>query len=179
MFRRLAAALLVSLLVVVGPAVADHFQSSTERLVRWTGCTAPVHTSDAVSVLNSFYAPSDSMFGERGLYIGTKKDTPDYVQIMVTLHEAGHCLQHQAGILYVTDTVTLELDADRYAADLACSLGLDGRGLLHDLFVWAFRVYGYDGDPRHGTMVERIHAGDLASRCHAPAEQAPFMSSAR
>ena len=174
--KRLLAALLLVSVALVAPAVADHFQSPTERLARWAGCKAPVHTSDAVSVLESFYAPEDSVWGgyERGLYIGTRKDTPAYVGLMVTLHEVGHCLQHQTGTLDEMDTVTRELDADRYAADLACGLGLDGRSLLHELFVWAFQVYGYDGDENHGTMVQRIHAGDRASRCDLPPAQAPF-----
>lgn len=172
--RRLLAALALSLLAFAAPAWADHRQAETERLVRWAGCHAPVHTSDQVSVLASFYSPDGGLYYEPGLYIGTAAGVPGFVRLMVTLHETGHCLQHQEGAMDAfTNMVDLELDADRRAADLACGLGLDGRALLHDLFVWAYRVFGYTGDWLHGTLAQRIEQGERASRCGVRPVEAP------
>jgi hypothetical protein len=136
--------------------------------VAWAGCKAPVVTSDDHSVLESF-------FDGDALYIGTAADTPYYVWLMVMFHETAHCRQYQAGeelmsAAYALDPKPWELDADKQSAWLACSLGLDGPALLHDLFIWAYKNYGYDGDSEHGTMAERIHAGDGACTPPAPLE---------
>jgi len=155
-------ALALSLSFVVS-ASAAHRQASYEDLVRWAGCEARLVTSDQHEVVESYYSPL-----EHALYVGTKQLPglrPEMAE-MVLFHEIGHCLQAQAG-LGDLPTLVLELDADRQAADLACGLGRDGRQLLHDLFVWALKTYDYDGDPSHGTLVQRISQGENASLCRA------------
>lgn len=161
MFRRLISAALVCLAIFLPVrANANHLDDDTATLTRWAGCSANVVTSDRVPAIGSYYSPL-----EHTLYIGTSPEIPADAQLMVTLHEIGHCLQAQEGFFYGRTSVQIELDADRRSADLACSLGLDGVRMLHDLFVWAFDVYGYDGDLDHGTMVERISAAEGAPAC--------------
>lgn len=153
-------------------AHANHRQAATERLVHWAGCKAPVVTSDERSVLESFYDLGHT------LYVGTDHDVPYGVWLIVLFHETAHCLQYQElgqamEYSYAVDPMAFELDADRHAATLVCGLGLDGPGFLHDAFVWILKVYGYDGDENHGTLAQRIHAGDNA--CMAPTPlQAPL-----
>lgn len=162
--KRLIATLLLSVLSVLSalPAAADHRQAPYERLVRWAQCTATFVTSDEVPVLRSYY---DSV--EHTLYIGTA-ELPGLSQELaeiVLFHEIGHCLQEQAGLFRDLPTIVTELDADRWAADLACALDRDGKRLLHDFFVWAKQTFGYDGDPDHGTLAQRTAQGDNAAMC--------------
>lgn len=51
--------------------------------------------------------------------------------------------------------------------------GLDGPGLLRDVFIWAYENLGYEGDDKHGTLLERTRQGARASGCGS---QAPFAS---
>lgn len=141
-------------------------------IVRWAGCQADIDVDETDSVAGSFYAPG--MF----LHIGAKPDDtlPYYAGLIILLHETGHCLQYQANPLthewnYRQNPVKYELDADRRSADLACSLGLDGRKLLHDTFQWAHDELGYNGDDRHGTLAERMSQGDNAHACDKRVEQ--------
>lgn len=144
-----------------------------EALARWAGCRANVVTSDQVSITRSYYN-----YYEHTLYIGTSSDSPLMVRVIIVFHEIGHCLQAQDGTmtkyyngpLQVQD---IELDADRRAADLACRYGLPGKSLLHDVFVWAYKTFGYLGDYAHGTISQRIRQGELASACQVVPVQAP------
>ena len=171
--NRLLAALIAFLIFTI-PASAMHRQQPYEDIVRWAGCHAGLVTDDDRVVVESYYSPSASI-----LFIGTK-DFPGLEQElaeMVLFHEVGHCLQHQAGLLDGTlPTLVTELDADRWAADLACGLGRDGKRLLHDIFVWAHETFGYDGDPWHGTLKQRIAQGDNAPFCKIVPLQAPVVA---
>lgn len=137
-------------------------------LSQWAGCTATVVTNNRVSVDNSMYSPY-----EHTVYIGTAPGVPQYVRTIIIFHEVGHCLQRQTGFDLYNDRVITELDADRIAADLACRYGMDGKQMLHDIFVWAKETFGYDGDAGHGTLVQRISQGELAEACQVIPIQAP------
>lgn len=155
------------------PADAEHRQVPYEDIIAWSGCKAALVTSDDRYVIESFYNLMTST-----LYIGTKDtaDLPQEVAEMVLFHEIGHCLQHQAGLFNEPiPRVVVELDADRWAADLACGLHRDGKRLLHDIFVWAYETLGYEGDPGHGTLAQRIAQGDNAAMCKLTPRQAPLV----
>ena len=141
-------------------------------LVSYSGCKAAVVENESAGPEQSFFAVDESgpfiVIGVNG-----DSDLPMFVGTMILLHEAGHCLQYQEGLLgdYRNDPKKYELDADRRAADLACGMGMDGRGMLKDLFVWAREVLGYTGDMWHGTSDERMAQGDRARRCDKPSIQ--------
>ncbi len=165
MLTRLLAAFLLVLLAATA-AAADHRQAPYESVVRWAGCTADLVTSDQYSAIESFYLTDHT------LYIGTGANTtaglpaaPAAFELMILLHEIAHCLQQQERS--PLEGAARELDADLRAADLACAMGLDGRRLLHDLFVWAFETLDYVGDEGHGTLAERISQGEAAPACLA------------
>lgn len=146
----------------------------------WAGCKADLELVWDRSPVTSYYIGGDP----GTLVVGAYEDPgiPYYAGLLIFLHEVGHCLQDQDGLLggYITQEgrVAIELDADRYAADLACRFGLDGKGLLHDLFIWARDTFGYNGDSDHGTLAQRMAQGDNAMSCaiarpHVPSTQAP------
>lgn len=167
--RLLSLVLALCLAVLPGAAQADPVHRY-EALAQWAGCTALVVTSDQHSAIESYYDPR-----EHTLYLGTGSSVdgpqvPATLELMIALHEIGHCLQYLEGQPMVDD-VTVELDADRRSADLACALGLDGTRLLHDLFVWAHDALGYDGDPSHGTLAQRISQAGNARACRLPKVQ--------
>lgn len=175
---KIAILALLSLLVTQPPSYVD--------IVRAAGCDAPVHESSQVSSTRSFHLSRDVMTPdgrvyERGLYIGTSPSVPADVTLLIVLHETGHCLQHQEmgdlfDQLYQVAPQVLELDADRRAADLACRLGLDGPAMLTRAFEWLRQEYGYEGDPAHGSVEERVAMSVHASACHALPSQNPIMS---
>lgn len=168
--RRLISAIAL-LLCLASTAEASHRDKGILRTMRWAGCHAGLLTDDSVFTLRSMYIPFIHTVA-----IGTyTADIPEEVVLTITLHEIGHCLQMEDGTLYEMDDVTRELDADRRAADMLCALHWDGPRILHDLFVWAKQTVGYDGDPGHGTLAERIAQGEVAPRCKKAALQAPFM----
>lgn len=172
--RRLIAAL-VLVLALVSPLSATHRQEPVERLVAWTGCDATVVTSDERSAVESYFSPFTNT-----VYIGTGANShapavPVDLALIIILHEAAHCLQWSEGVWFDT-LVERELDADRRAADLACALGIDGARLLHDLFAWAYEVFGYEGDVDHGTMAQRISQSAGAPNCNLPLQQTPFQA---
>ncbi len=151
------------------------------KIVQWAGCTAAVDMDADDSVVNSYYIP-----GYHVLHVGTRpeRNSPYYVGLVVLLHETGHCLQFQGAVSpdeqadkYQNDPVRYELDADRQAAEMACGIGLDGKKLLLDTFTWAHDAFGYDGDPGHGTLYERIHADDFGSACMKRVESWALISS--
>ena len=172
--KRLLAALVFVTVLFAGVASAGHKQEEYWRYARWAGCTAALITSDERSILESFYRPYT-----HALYIGTQ-DTSQHFMLIVLFHEIGHCLQFQRYTLpeiqeiYQT-RVALELDADRLAADLACSMGMEGKRMLRDIFEWAHEEFGYDGDPEHGSLAERIGQGELAPACNPAPIQAPIL----
>ena len=136
------------------------------KIVTWAGCSATVHVSDQHSPAESFYDPMN-----HEMYVGTREDgdIPYYAGLIILLHETGHCLQKQSGFYspyeYRRNPVPFELEADRQSADLACSLGLDGKKLLRDTFQWAHDEFAYNGDDNHGTLAERMAMGDKAPAC--------------
>ena len=165
---KILVALALSLFVVT-TASAGHRQTAYEDLVRWAGCDARVVTNDQYEIVQSVYDPNTHTIylgGRDGL--GLSREASE----VIVLHEVGHCLQDQAGLFGVWTDVALELDADRTAANLSCALGRDGRQIMHDLFVWFHKSFGYDGDPAHGTLVQRISQGDSAALCRAQEPQA-------
>jgi hypothetical protein len=133
------------------------------KVVSWAGCHATVAVEPDQSPAHSYYIPQ-----LHTLVVGTHEDSdiPYYAGLFILFHETGHCLQHESGWLEKqTDIVTVELDADRRAADLACGMGLDGRQMLVDTFEWAKRVLGYNGDPDHGTLEMRESQALNAHAC--------------
>lgn len=166
----------VTVMLVLGVATnvaADHLQRPAERLAQTFGCKAEIVTDDELSVLGSYYDPLRDR-----LVVGTGADgVPNDVFIIIALHEIGHCLQDQEGRLWGRRLIDIELEADMLSAEMACQAGLDGRRMLHDAFVWAYETFGYEGDPNHGTLVERIRQGYYAPSCTAqksPRREAPF-----
>jgi hypothetical protein len=171
------AAMLAALLIALPFEIAftqwQYNPANFPKMVAWAGCTATVFTSDQHSPIESAY---DS-FNHR-MYVGTHEDTdiPYYAGLMILMHETGHCLQDQEGLLsdygdYINNPVKFELDADRRAADLMCGLGLDGRQLLRDTFQWAHDAFGYNGDDGHGTLSERMSQAGNAHACDKRVEQ--------
>lgn len=172
MKRFLALSLALVLLLAI-PASADHRQAGYEEIVRWAGCRATLYTDDTESITGSFYTSRT-----HALYIGTLDEpglSPELAR-MVLYHEIGHCLQEQSDLFTGTSALYRELDADRWAADLACARGEDGVRLLRDLFLWAKEHYEYDGDPAHGTLEQRISAGTNAAMCRFAPPQVPLAS---
>ena len=163
---------LLVLIPVAGSAPAFTL-NDYPALVRWAGCHAQVVVDpDAPPDMTYF----NSQYNIVHIGTGPLPNFPYGGTVMILLHETGHCLQFQEGKLvgyaYVIDPLTFELDADRRAADLACGLGLNGPQLLRDVFEWAHDEFGYTGDPRHGTLDERIGQGALATRCHVSQQAA-------
>lgn len=134
------------------------------EISRWAGCKAGVIIDWERSPVFSYYTREAKYIMIGGLDDGKM---PYYAGLMIFLHEVGHCLQDQNGelITYPMNPKKYELDADRYSADLSCKLGLNGRSLLKELFDWAKEAFGYEGDPDHGTMAERIAQGLKATAC--------------
>lgn len=163
-----------------GTATPAHVQKSYQEILTWSGCTAQLVTNDQFPAIDSFYT-TGVLYGipvmPPTIYVGTKEGEPPHeMALIVLLHEIGHCLQYQespealvAADMNPTPEIikVWELDADRRAADLACALGYDGRGLLHDVMVWLRETHGYNGDPAHGTLSERILQGEKATACDA------------
>lgn len=148
------------------------------KLVAWAGCHARVVTNEYRGVGDSYYIPSRvpewSPAPGHTMVVGTAKDDtlPYYAGLFIVLHETGHCLQDESGWLWrQTSLPVVEQDADRRAADLACGFGLDGRKILRDTFVWAHDTLGYDGDPDHGSLAERMGQADNAHVCDKRLEQ--------
>ena len=177
-FRLVAATLLAAVLIALpfevsfGKYTWQYDPANFPKIVAWAGCNAALFTSDQASPAESFY---DSTYHQ--MYIGTHEDTdiPYYAGLTILLHETGHCLQDQMGTLtgdaYRADPVRFELDADRWAADLMCGLGLDGRSLLRQTFEWARDAFGYQGDEGHGTLAQRIGQGENARACDKRVER--------
>lgn len=164
--KRFIAAALMSLFLLIPISGYASSPYSPESLIRWAGCTAQIVTSDQRSVMSSMYNPYSHT-----VYIGTAEQygvTRDF-RVAIIFHEVQHCLQGQAGHLdgpgYFQSIVDVELDADRGSADLMCQYHMDGVKILHDLFVWARAEFGYEGDPNHGTLEQRISQGENAMAC--------------
>lgn len=169
MIKRIILSVIMLCVALTSPSAAEHRDRKIESLMRWAGCTAALTTSDEVPIERSVYA-----YDEHRLYIGTQPGDPENVYLGVTLHEIGHCLQMQEGVLLNRGSVERELDADRRAADLACAMGRDGREILHELMVWAKEKFDYDGDDSHGTSAQRIQIGREAPACRVQPTQAPY-----
>jgi len=161
-----AVALLLTLMLpvsaIASPELASH--EAIVKIVRWAGCQATVVTDASEKIISSYYSRL-----EIALYIGRDQMTaPYYGSLAVLMHEIGHCLQDQEGVMWdlsLRGDTALELDADRRAADLLCGYGLDGRDILVKLFEWAKVAFGYDGDDRHGTLTERQAQARNATYC--------------
>lgn len=177
-FKLAVTTLLAALLIVLPYEVAftkyewRYDPANYAQMASWTGCTAQLDVDENVSPAGSYYMPVYHI-----LHIGTKDDPeiPYYAGLIILLHETGHCLQFQADPLahvrnYRADPVKYELDADRRSADLACALGLDGRGLLRQTFQWAHDAFGYNGDDNHGTLEQRMSQADNARACDKQVE---------
>lgn len=173
---KILTSLILALSLFALPASAAHRYVDYHAIVGHAGCHAALTTSDEHSIFESFYAGGE---GRHQLYIGTAEDgTPEAYALVVLLHEIRHCLQAQEGLFDLgLPSYVLELDADRYAADAACRLGLNGPQLLHDIFVYAQERFGYEGDSGHGTLDQRIGQGRLALSC-SPAES-PYANAVR
>ena len=168
--KKLVVALLVSLLAVLPvSATASWYNETNQDLVRWAGCTATVIEWPQFGPEGSYY-----LVGSHTIVFGTKPTMSKDAALMILFHETGHCLQFQnrdrqeVAELFDYSQVNLELDADRWAAQLACARHLDGRTLLHDVFVEAYEKFDYEGDSNHGTLAQRISQGNRAEACRAP-----------
>lgn len=168
--RRALAALAVALILFALPAAAGDKREEALQILKWTGCQAQLVTNEGVPALQSHYSLwSHTVFLGTADYPGL---IPDFEELIL-LHEIGHCLQAQEGVVLALGTVERELDADRRAADMLCARHKDGKRILHDIMVWAKRAFGYDGDPWHGTLAERIAQGENARLCMIQPPQAP------
>jgi hypothetical protein len=170
----------------LGNGTADALTpAKAEQLVRWTGCKAELEVDVNEPIMGSFfmhdhldYDPSD----KGKLYLGLQpyEGLTEDMEIAVLFHEAGHCLQYQGNRMRELgrqfDTQPTELDADRRSADLMCAYHIDGRQILHDLFVWALNTFGYAGDRGHGTIWERISQGNNAYSCNSSRMESPWLA---
>src|SRR6266478_4078065 len=117
--KKLLAALLLALFIPSTSYAMTHQQ--VQSLVKWAGCNAKVVTDEGESVLSSYYRYADQI-----MYIGLAKENglTDNMSLIVVFHETGHCMQDQLGYMRSLweekGTVGIELDADRWAAQLAC-----------------------------------------------------------
>jgi hypothetical protein len=89
--------------------------------------------------------------------------------IYVLLHEAGHYHQWRQGQLLGRDLVQVEWEADVWAAQAMCALGLEPSTVA--AFFDFLRVsWGYEGDTAHGPAVERVANVLNSVRCHRAPE---------
>lgn len=164
----LALACLLTFLPVAGQA--SWYKETPEELVRWAGCTAAVKVEPSMSAADSYYRPSSHT-----IFIGSADDAPEYVKETILFHETGHCLQAQQPGGFAQDRYQaasdLELEADWYAANLECARHRPGIQYLRDVMQWAHDTFDYDGDWMHGSLEQRMHAGDNAPSCQTPEHQ--------
>lgn len=163
----LVAVLALSASASAGPAISTDVETLTS-IAEWAGCeNVTVVASD---MLNAYFGVDYD--GSPVIVIGTQ--FPEQHRLTVFLHELGHCLQYMDGTIMKMDSETRELDADGRAAQLACALHMDGPRMLRELFEYARAEFGYDGDPDHGTLAQRIEQGNRA-KSWCPNIQAPFL----
>src|SRR5437660_747573 len=105
------------------PTIRASAVASRNALLSWlpTGTKVTMLSDEGESVLSSYYN-----YGEQIMYIGLAKENnlTDNMSLIVVFHETGHCMQDQLGYMRSLweekGTVGVELDADRWAAQLAC-----------------------------------------------------------
>jgi hypothetical protein len=177
--RRLLAALLLTVsLLVPASASALSIQTDTQTLTaiaEWAGCknvlVADVTESGGFG-FNAYFGVN-TYTGQPVIVIINGHEIPEQHRFTVFLHELGHCLQYMDGSIFRMDTVTRELEADARAVQLACALHMDGPRMLRELWDWANAEFGYEGDPDHGTLAQRIEQANNG-RSYCPNVQAPF-----
>ena len=124
------------------------------------GCNAPIMYENE-SIAGSY-------FDGEALHIGTIIPEGLPAPHIIVLHEIGHCVQAANGLTrlsYKLNPSKYELDADRLAVEFACQLGRDGWRDNYDILMFIHDEFGYEGDPEHGSLAARIHAGDNAPSC--------------
>ena len=183
--KKLLAGLLVALSLSLPAPAHAMTRADVESLARWAGCRAEVVVMPDESIFGSSfrgsYAGPDQYPGELWIGLAPEEGMTNEMMTAVIFHEIGHCLQYQNGWLLGDEVygtranshVDVELDADRYAAELMCSYHLNGLSILHDLFAYAYSHLGYEGDRNHGSIWERILQGYRATSCEVrPVEAA-------
>lgn len=178
---RAVALLLVAALALVVPASSASPAIPTDPatlagIAEWAGCTAvtlyDVRTSD--EAFNAYFGVTPAT-GQPAIILVNRDAVPDQHVFTVFLHELAHCLQYKDGSIFRLGHPEVELDADGRAAQLACALHMDGPRMLRELFEWINQTYGYEGDPDHGTLAERVSRGS-AARSYCPAYEMPLMT---
>jgi len=162
--------------LIASQAVVAPHQLSIPELVSFTGCKAEVIMDNTAPVFASYFTP-DQGEGHPAIFIGTGPMPEPYADEKITyemseavvMHEAAHCVHYQNGTNEYGRSE--ELAADRDSAGYMCSLGQNGAMIYHDLLVWAKNVFGYEGDPGHGTLEDRINAAFSAPACSPQPQQ--------
>lgn len=186
--KKLAIALLAVLLLVVAPlkTAADtaRWTETAEVVLQWAGVRdvdfTVVEDPDLNMVNGAFMPPGTYCWWtycyvvpQASIVIYAGADVPELILTYVLLHEVGHYLQWRAlgADRFSVDGVALEWDADVFAVNAACSLGYDGIALIRAFEAWVFVHYGYEGDPEHGLMADRVaNAAARAISCVRYAE---------
>jgi hypothetical protein len=156
-------ALLLSLAVLVVPVAGDpaipNSPAAFASIAEWAGCqNVTVSALETGGRFNAFFGVHP-ITGQPVIVFLNADSIPDQHRFTVFLHELAHCLQWGEGYIDKLDSVTLELDADGRAAQLACALGMDGPRMVREAFEWMRDTFGYQGDPGHGTLAQRIAQG--------------------
>ena len=133
--------------------------SSFEALAAWAGCPGIQVTLEKT---NSRINASYSHYGGISLYGGLLTHFDDEEIAFIFLHEVGHCIQDQLGMLnYITSydqRKYLEFQADAFAMKLSCVLGRTGARLEHQVhYNFAELVHRpYDLETlTHGSTISR------------------------
>lgn len=171
--KRLVAAALSALLLFVpsvGMARVGGNFATYQDVVNWAGCKATVEVQRRAE-MNAWYNDGRIVLTHALVKLLTPEET-----LAVLLHEIGHCLQDQGNTWELMSPREIEWEADVYSAELACSLGLDGRMLVHDAL--AHMTIALNADPDqdsevHGSVNDRIrHVRTAATGCRTSGETA-------
>lgn len=138
-------------------------KDSLQKFGRSVGCeNLVVRERIALSPNGSFQVRKDTPLINLML---VPKEKPQY-KLAIFYHELGHCMQYNEGLGGEIGPAD-EQDADKRGANFACQNGMDGIELMTEELTWLHETYGYNGDPGHGTLDERIAAASSAEICLA------------
>jgi hypothetical protein len=162
------------------PRVPGLTEAEARWLLDWAGARDAIlriHWSEDPRDINGYFAECEDLpFCVRsprrptiGLLIG--RDARKDFLVYVLLHEAAHYHQWRQGRVLGRDLVELEWEADVWAAQAMCSLGLEP-STVADFFEFLRASWGYEGDAAHGPAVDRVANVLRSVRCR-PAVESP------
>jgi hypothetical protein len=155
-------------------------EAEARWLLDWAGArdaVLQIYRSEDPRDINGYFAECEDLpFCVRsprtptiGLLIG--RDARKDFLIYVLLHEAAHYHQWRQGRVLGRDSVEIEWEADVWAAQAMCGLGLEP-STVADFFEFLRASWGYEGDATHGSASERVANVLHSVRCR-PAVESP------